>query len=138
MSRFFIDTNVLIYAAQGGSRFHLSAREALQRADEAGDQLWISRQVVREYLSVMTRPGQIVPYDPILPRAEAIGAARTLLETFWVAEDGPEVMDRLFDLIPTRRMTDPCLVVVSTRLFRACRRERRGWPAFAGHDGGRP
>ncbi len=56
MSGVFIDTNVLVYAEQRPSRFHVPARTCLARLEGQGSTLWISRQVLREYLAVMTRP----------------------------------------------------------------------------------
>ena len=50
----FIDTNVLIYAAAGRAPRFDQARPALTHAAADGP-VTISRQVLREYLSVMTR-----------------------------------------------------------------------------------
>jgi len=50
----FIDTNVVIYAAAGGAPLFDRARAALTEAAADGP-VTISRQVLREYLSVMTR-----------------------------------------------------------------------------------
>ena len=50
----FIDTNVLVYAAAGGAPLFDRARAALTQASADGP-VTISRQVLREYLSVMTR-----------------------------------------------------------------------------------
>jgi len=49
----FIDTNVLVYAAADGAPLLDRARAAVARAAADGP-VAISRQVVREYLSVMT------------------------------------------------------------------------------------
>jgi predicted nucleic acid-binding protein len=50
----FIDTNVLILAAAGGVPLFDRSRAALTQAAADG-LVTISRQVLREYLSVMTR-----------------------------------------------------------------------------------
>jgi len=50
----FIDTNVLVYAAADGAPVLDRARAALARAAADGA-VMISRQILREYLSVMTR-----------------------------------------------------------------------------------
>ena len=52
----FVDTNTLIYANISESPFHNRALQALKAALDAGRPLWISRQVLREYLVTMTRP----------------------------------------------------------------------------------
>jgi predicted nucleic acid-binding protein len=55
----FIDTNILIYANLAMSPFHLQATERLQALDEQRVDLWISRQILREYLSGMTRQADL-------------------------------------------------------------------------------
>lgn len=92
----FIDTNVLIYANLALSPFHRHATERLQRLDEQNIELWISRQTLREYLAVMTRPGDLTGTIPIKSLLEDVQyfAAR-----FRVAEDGPFVTERLLSLL---------------------------------------
>jgi predicted nucleic acid-binding protein len=50
----FVDTNVLIYSTAAGAPFQERARTALARliTDES---LFISRQILREYVAAMTR-----------------------------------------------------------------------------------
>jgi predicted nucleic acid-binding protein len=55
-NRCFVDTNALVYANLLGSLHHPAASKLLQQADAAGDELWISSQIMREYLAVVTRP----------------------------------------------------------------------------------
>lgn len=50
----FIDTNILVYANLAHSLFHHQAKRQMQLLDELGCELWISRQVLKEYLSAMT------------------------------------------------------------------------------------
>jgi predicted nucleic acid-binding protein len=54
--KLFVDTNVLIYASIAESPFHQAARQALADAYQTYDNLWISPQVIREFLVVLTRP----------------------------------------------------------------------------------
>ena len=67
----FIDTNILIYASIAESPFHAAARQALADAQQRYDSLWISPQVIREFLVVLTRPqagwGEI-PREAVLQR----------------------------------------------------------------------
>jgi predicted nucleic acid-binding protein len=51
----FIDTNILIYANLTASPFHKYAIQILETLYQQGSTLWISRQILREYLSAMTR-----------------------------------------------------------------------------------
>src|SRR4051794_15560652 len=57
----FIDTNILIYGQQQLSPFHAAAVAKLHHFAAAGHPLWISRQVLREYLAAMSRPGATAP-----------------------------------------------------------------------------
>ena len=92
----FVDTNVLVYASQKQSKFHTQAVTHLDQARQAGQTLWISRQVLREYLSVVTRPqsGQA-----LLPMPLAISDVQTFERTFNVAEDTPDIFRRLTELL---------------------------------------
>jgi predicted nucleic acid-binding protein len=52
--KIFIDTNVLLYANMANSPFCQDARNALQALPNDYDSFWINRQVIREYLKVMS------------------------------------------------------------------------------------
>ena len=52
----FVDTNVLIYANVRETPLHERALGAIQTAKKQGRQIWISTQVIREYLVTLTRP----------------------------------------------------------------------------------
>ena len=92
----FVDTNVLVYANQASSRHHGAAYAMLAGAAADGAALWISGQVIREYLAVVTRP-----QDGGAPLAmpTALDRVRAFTARLNVAEDGPEVRDRLRDLL---------------------------------------
>jgi predicted nucleic acid-binding protein len=64
-SAVFIDTNVLVYASLPGTPFHVAARARLDELENKGAVLWASRQVIREFLAVTTRPGTVLP--PLAP-----------------------------------------------------------------------
>ena len=51
-----IDTNVLIYANVAGAPLHEQALKALKSAYQSEQPLWISRQVLREFIAARTRP----------------------------------------------------------------------------------
>ena len=82
----FIDINVLIKARILEAPDHDIARERLSRALQEREPLRISRQVVREYLAVVTRPQS---WPVTITREEAIEDARRLVGSFEVLEDGP-------------------------------------------------
>ena len=61
----FVDTNILVYANVPTAPEHLTARARLEDLDSAGTELWISRQVLREYMARLTRPQSFM--NPVSP-----------------------------------------------------------------------
>jgi predicted nucleic acid-binding protein len=92
----FVDTNVLVYAAASGAPLHQRAARELQRRSEAGQELWVSRQVLREYLATLSRPQTFAKPRPV---RELVGDIRYFLSHFRLAEEGPEVTEKLLELI---------------------------------------
>jgi len=92
----FVDTNVLVYATRPSSAEHAAARAALNRLEREGSTLWVSHQVLREYLAVVTRPQVSAP---ALLMATAIADVRSFRAAFDVAEERSSVLDRLLDLL---------------------------------------
>ena len=91
----FIDTNVLVMSRIPGAPDHDAARECLTRAFRDPKPPRISRQVIREYLSVVTRP-QTWPVG--ITREEALADVDRLIGSFEVLEDGPAVTESLIAL----------------------------------------
>ena len=91
----FVDTNVLVNARILESPDHEMARASLQRAFDEPEPLRISRQVLREYLAVVTRPQTwLVP----IPREDALDDVERLAATYEILEDGAVVTDVLVSL----------------------------------------
>jgi predicted nucleic acid-binding protein len=91
----FVDTNVLVYANQELAEFHERASARLIDLDQPGTPLWVGRQILREYLAVITRQhGR----GAALTAPFAVGRVRQFASLFGVAEDGPEVTKILLDL----------------------------------------
>jgi predicted nucleic acid-binding protein len=90
----FIDTNVLVYSAASGAPFQDRARAALA-AHAAGGPLSVSRQILREYLAVMTRQ-QL--WGKALVLGEALADTSVFLRRFTLFEDGPPVWEKLVEL----------------------------------------
>ena len=88
--RVFVDSNVLVYAAVSAAPLHAVAALKLTLSRQAGDELWISRQVLREYMATLSRPQT---FTQPLPTATIFTDVKTLLATFNVCEDGPLVTD---------------------------------------------
>jgi predicted nucleic acid-binding protein len=90
----FVDTNVLVHASAPGAPAHETARAALEAHGEDG-RLCISRQVLREFVAVITRP-QL--WMQAKTPAEAASAAILLADDFEILEDGAAAWDELINL----------------------------------------
>jgi predicted nucleic acid-binding protein len=91
----FVDTNVLVQARFAPAPFHARARRALEAGPRSGAPLRLSRQILREYLAVVTRPQTwAVP----LPTAEALADLERLERGHAMLEDGPAVTRELIAL----------------------------------------
>ncbi len=91
----FVDTNILVNARIQEAPHHEIAREGLERGLRSPEPLRISRQIMREYLAVVTRP-QSWPVPITLEEAlDDIGRLNRDLE---VLEDGPRVTEVLLAL----------------------------------------
>lgn len=91
----FIDTNALVRALTPGAPEHERARISLERAMASTERVAISRQIIREYLAVVTRPQ---PWADPTPMADALADAERLRDSFELLEDGPRVTERLLAL----------------------------------------
>ena len=92
----FIDTNVLIYSRIIEAPSHDAATASLRRAYLDNEPLRISRQIIREYISVVTRPQTWL--NP-LTSEEAIEEVNWLTSQFEILEDGPAVTEWLITLL---------------------------------------
>jgi len=92
----FIDTNILVYASIPESPLHPVALNAVQTLEQAGREVWISRQILREYLATLTRPQ--VFGEPISVEL-VIEEVRQFENRFQVAEDTSRVTERLLALM---------------------------------------
>lgn len=92
----FVDTNVLVYANARYAPLHEEARTALNNLWNDGIEIWISRQVLREYLAILSRPQTFT--RAVSPRtlAQHVVYFQT---RFQVAESGPGVTERLIQLM---------------------------------------
>jgi predicted nucleic acid-binding protein len=91
----FIDTNILVYSSTNTSPFHAQATQRLNDLYNQNVELWISRQILREYVAVMTKQ----PLTKTIPIATLESDVCTYLRLFQVAEDTQNVTDRWLALI---------------------------------------
>jgi len=94
-SALFVDTNVLVYANVNEAPQHQAALAAIDQARKDGRVLWISRQVLREYLVTLTRPQafQDVPLITVLEQVQLFQ------NHFEIADDTDAVTDQLMQLM---------------------------------------
>ena len=91
----FIDTNVLVNSRILEAPEHDIARASLQRAFQDREPMRISRQIIREYLSVVTRPQT---WSIAMTREDALDDVSRLISAFEILEDGPVVTKSLVAL----------------------------------------
>ena len=118
----FIDTNVLVKSRIPGAPDHAAARASLERAFHDPEPLRISRQVIREYLAVVTRPQT---WPVAITREEALDDVGRLTNNFEILEDGPMVTDLLAALcreVPVGGRQIHDANIVATMLARGERR----------------
>lgn len=92
----FLDTNILIYASIAEAPWHATALSAIQKWEQVGIELWISRQVLREYLAVLSRP-QV--FTSPISITTLIAEIRAFESRFQIAEDGPQITANLLKLL---------------------------------------
>lgn len=94
--RLFLDTNVLINALVRDMPRHAEAKELLLDLESSEHEVWISRQVIREFLSALSRPQG---FTRPLPTQVLLPAAQELESQFLIAEDGHLVTAQLLLLL---------------------------------------
>jgi predicted nucleic acid-binding protein len=92
----FIDTNILIYANVASAPYHLLALEMLQSLDNSEVELWLSRQILREFIATLTRPQAFVNVQAPNVIIERI---QFFEQHFRITEDSSKVTAKLLDLI---------------------------------------
>ena len=91
----FVDTNILVYANVIETPFHEQALAAINTAHQENRVIWISQQVVREYLVTLTRPQA---FDN-LPKEIVLEQVTQFIKKLEVADDTPSVSEKLLQLL---------------------------------------
>jgi predicted nucleic acid-binding protein len=94
--RIFIDTNILIYANYSDARYREIAQNKLNEFQKNNFEIWISRQVVREFLVYSTRFNF---ENTKLPIGELLGMIFSNFEQFHMADESEKTMYILRTLI---------------------------------------
>jgi predicted nucleic acid-binding protein len=92
----FLDTNILVYANVSSAPLHALALSRLQQLWEVGHAMWISRQVLREYVAVLTRPQT---FSQPQPTAVVVERVRFFLSHFQVADENAVITENLLTLL---------------------------------------
>lgn len=96
-SRVFLDTNILVYGRLQQSHLYKRVEDRLTDMESAGDEFWISRQILREYLAVMSG-GKGLTAVPSM--ADLLADVQHFCSRFHIAEDGSVVTQQLVQLLP--------------------------------------
>ncbi|MPY96567.1 MAG: PIN domain-containing protein [Actinophytocola sp.] len=97
--RVVLDTNVLLSATDTGRPEFDRARAALDDWPARGTVLYTSGQILREYLSVATRPVERNGLG--LPQPDAIANITALRDRLHLLAENDKVADRMLDLLTT-------------------------------------
>jgi predicted nucleic acid-binding protein len=96
VDRLFVDTNVVLQATFRAAPSHKACVTALEAYKRQGADLWINRQVIREFLSQITRNQQ---YMQALTVDQATKAARILQQDYQIADETSKVTETLLGLL---------------------------------------
>ncbi len=94
--KMFVDTNILTRATITTAPLHDEAKNALASLWNQGAELWISRQVIREYIANATRPQT---YSPAIPITLVEQQIQNFLLQFQIADDTDAVTRQLLLLL---------------------------------------
>jgi predicted nucleic acid-binding protein len=97
-ARVFVDTNVLLRAIIPRMSLHVAAETLIQRLWSDDVELWISRQVIREYLVQATHPNS---FTPSLTVAQVMQQMEIIQTLFRIADETQEVTTQLIKLLQT-------------------------------------
>ncbi len=93
--KIFLDTNILVYLSNEDSLFHKTALEKFKQIVKKHE-IWISRQVLREYAVVMSR---LEVYEKTLRSQEIIDDIAKWEKSFKVADEAEGITENLKNLI---------------------------------------
>jgi predicted nucleic acid-binding protein len=92
----FVDTNVLVFANTATAPLRADAQAALRSHFASGAEMWVSRQVLREYLATLSRHQS---FSSPVPAATLIADVTRFQSQFRVADEGPAVTANLLTLL---------------------------------------
>lgn len=99
VSKVFLDTNVLVYLSIDQSPFHKVARAAILHHQNVGTEIWISRQILREYLATLTRPQTFIGSKQAISITALAAEVGLFQDRYKLAEDNQAITKELLALI---------------------------------------
>ena len=97
-AKVFLDTNIIIRLHVSTAPQHLEVTQAVRSLLVDGREIWISRQILREYAAVLTRPQ---PYTtPVFP-AEVAKQLRQFEISYRITDENVQVTTALCSLLET-------------------------------------
>lgn len=96
--RIFLDTNIVLRSTVASAPEHTAILSALNILNSIKSELWISRQVLREYAMTVTRAQ---PFLVSIRHTEAASVIRRLNTLFNVADETQAVSDQWIRLLET-------------------------------------
>lgn len=96
--RVFLDTNIVLRSTAASAPEHTAILSALNILSSIKSELWISRQVLREYAMTVTRAQ---PFLGSISHSEAASVIRRLGTLFRVADETKAVSDQWIRLLET-------------------------------------
>jgi len=96
VDKVFIDTNILVFAQLALAPHHAVAVARLNELAAGGAELWISRQILREYLSAMSEPRLLTG---TIPMTSLLADVQRFDNYFQVAEEDPAITIFLVGLL---------------------------------------
>jgi len=94
----FVDTNVLIRLHVETAPEHNTIREVIKQLITDGYEIWVSRQVLREYSSVLTREQ---PYTKPIATPLVAAQIRLFEMSYFIADENSQVTAALCNLMDT-------------------------------------
>lgn len=101
-AKVFIDTNILLRALLTEMDLHVEADASLKKMWREGTELWISGQVIREFIVQATHPRTLK--EP-LPIDKVIEHINMIAPLFIIADETSAVRNKLLELLRTHPTT---------------------------------
>lgn len=98
----FLDTNILVYSSLINSPFQQIAKDKILEFVTNDYEIWISQQVIREYLSVITK---ILIAEPNFNLDDIIISVEKFSNQFFIADETKSTNAILLDLVKAYKIT---------------------------------